>query len=154
VIELYEMGLTRALLRGGLRVRALFPYTQLVDAVLQRALEARRDGPALATQLFGTLLQDADLVAPRKGARALAAQFFDMLLQAANSGQPLNPTHYFWEYLITELDFPFLKRELVEKNPVGVPLVINWRNALRQSTDFPIEMIEEYLQAAARNRVF
>ena len=79
VIELYEMGLTRALLRGGLRVRALFPYTQLVDAVLQRALEARPDGPALAAQLFDTLLRDADLVAPRKGARALAAEFFDML---------------------------------------------------------------------------
>jgi lipopolysaccharide biosynthesis protein len=154
VIELYEMGLTRAFLSAGLRVRALFPYTQLVDAVLQRALEARPDRPALATQLFDTLLQDADLVAPRKGARALAAQFFDTLLQAANSGLPLNPTHYFWEYLITALDFPFLKRELVEKNPVGVPLVINWRNALRQSTDFPIEMIEEYLQTAARNRVF
>jgi lipopolysaccharide biosynthesis protein len=154
VIELYEMGLTRALLRGGLRVRALFPYTQLVDAVLQRALEARPAGPALAAQLFDTLLQDADLVAPRKGARALAAEFFDMLLRAANSGIPLNPTHHFWEYLITALDFPFLKRELVEKNPTGVPLVVNWRNALRQSTDFPIEMIEEYLQTAARNRVF
>lgn len=130
VIELYEVGLTRALLRAGLRVRALFPYTQLVDAVLRRALEGRPDEPALA------------------------ADYFDSLLRSANSGVPLNPTHYFWEYLITALGFPFLKRELIEKNPVGVPLVINWRNALRRSTDFPVEMIEEYLQTAARNRVF
>jgi hypothetical protein len=90
---------------------------------------------------------------PEKALERLPPSFLTCL-RAANSGIPLNPTHHFWEYLITALDFPFLKRELVEKNPAGVPLVVNWRNALRQSTDFPIEMIEEYLQTAARNRVF
>lgn len=130
VIELYEIGLTSALLRAGLRVRALFPYTELVDVVLRQAVEGRPEG-------YG-----------------LGADFFETLLQRVNSGVPLNPTHYFWEYLITRLGFPFLKRELIEKNPAGIPFVINWRNALRRSSDFPLEMIEEYLQTAARNRIF
>jgi hypothetical protein len=129
VVLLYEVGLSQALLKSGLRVKALFPYSQLVDAVLQRAL-AGRDG------------------------HPLGAKFFDMLVQEVNSGVPLNPTHYFWEYLITSLGFPFLKRELIERNPVGIPFVFNWRNALRQSSDFPLEVIDEYLQTAARNRVF
>jgi len=130
VILLYEVGLSQALLKSGLRVKALFPYSQLVDAVLRQAVKGRPEG------------------------HALGAAFFDTLLQNVNSGVPLNPTHYFWEYLITSLSFPFLKRELVEKNPVAIPFVINWRNALRESTNFPVEVIDEYLQTATRNRIF
>jgi hypothetical protein len=111
-------------------VKALFPYSQIVDAVLEQAMAGRPDG------------------------HALGADFFDMLLQKVNSGVSLNLTHYFWEYLITSLGFPFLKRELIERNPVGIAFVINWRNALRQSTNFPLELIDEYLQTAARNRIF
>jgi hypothetical protein len=85
-VLLYEVGLSKALLKSGLRVKALFPYSQLVDAVLEQAMAGRPDG------------------------HALGADFFDMLLQKVNSGVPLNPTHYFWEYLITSLGFPFLKR--------------------------------------------
>jgi hypothetical protein len=130
VVLLHEVGLSQALLKSGLRVKALFPYSQLVDAVLGQAIAGRPDG------------------------HPLGANFFDMLLQNVNAGVPLNPTHYFWEYLITTLGFPFLKRELIERNPVGIAFVINWRNAIRESTDFPIEVIDEYLQTAARNRVF
>jgi hypothetical protein len=129
-VLLYEVGLSQALLKSGLRVKALFPYSQLVDAVLEQVMAGRPDG------------------------HALGADFFDMFLQKVNSGVPLNPTHYFWEYLITSLDFPFLKRELIERTPVGIAFVINWRNALRQSTSFPLEVIDEYLQTAARNRIF
>ena len=55
---------------------------------------------------------------------------------------------------ITSLGFPFLKRELIERNPVGIAFVIDWRNALRQSTNFPLELIDEYLQTATRNQIF
>jgi lipopolysaccharide biosynthesis protein len=130
VVILYEVGLSQALLKSGLRLKALFPYSQLVDAVLGQAIAGRADH------------------------HKLGADFFDMLLQRVNSGIPLNPTHYFWEYLITSVGFPFLKRELIEKNPVAIPFVINWRNALRQSTNFPVDLIDEYLQTAARNRIF
>jgi Rhamnan synthesis protein F len=130
VILLYEVGLSQACLRSGLRVRALFRYSQLVDAVIGQAVAGRPDR------------------------NALGADFFDLLLKNVNSGIPLNPTHFFWEYLITSLGFPFLKRELIEKNPSAIPFLINWRNALRQSSDYPVENIDEYLQTTARKLIF
>jgi hypothetical protein len=134
VVLLYEVGLSQALLKAGLRVKALFPYNELVDAVFRQAVR--------------------QAVVGRPEGHALGAAFFDTLLQNVNSGVPLNPTHHFWEYLIASRGFPFLKRELIERNPIAIPFVINWRNVLRQSTCFPLEVIDEYLQTAARNRVF
>jgi hypothetical protein len=63
-------------------VKALFPYSQLVDAVLEQAMAGRPDG------------------------HALGADFFDMLLQKVNSGVPLNRTDYFWEYYIARFSIP------------------------------------------------
>ncbi|HEV2676084.1 MAG TPA: rhamnan synthesis F family protein [Aliidongia sp.] len=131
VIYKYEIGLSQAMLRGGLRLRALFPYRTLTKAVF-----------------------DCALVGPPKGVHPLRDEYFDRLFRSVNAGHPLNPTHYFWEYLITDLEFPFLKRELVEKNPAGVPLLSGWRSTIEQSSDYPVDLIEEYLQSTAKDRVF
>jgi lipopolysaccharide biosynthesis protein len=131
VIFQYEIGLSQLLVKQGFRVRALHPYRQLVEAVLAHSISA--------TASAGHPLRDG---------------FLANLLQNVNAGNPLNPTHYFWEYLVTNLECPFIKRDLLEKNPVGIPFLGNWRNAIAGASNYPIEFIEEYLQEASRNRVF
>jgi lipopolysaccharide biosynthesis protein len=131
VIFQYEIGLSQMLVKQGFRVRALHPYRQLVEAVLSHSLAGAG-----------------------AGSHPLRDGFLANLLQNINAGTPLNPTHYFWEYLVTDLNCPFIKRDLLEKNPVGIPFLGNWRNAIASASDYPVEFIEEYLQEASRNRVF
>jgi lipopolysaccharide biosynthesis protein len=131
VIFQYEIGLSQMLVKQGFRVRALHPYRQLVEAVLRQSL-----------------------VEAVPGSHPLREGFLANLLQNINAGEPLNPTHYFWEYLVTSLDCPFIKRDLLEKNPVGIPFLGNWRNAIANVSDYPVEFIEEYLQEASRHRIF
>jgi hypothetical protein len=39
---------------------------------------------------------------------------------------PLNPTHHLWRVLIERFGFPFLKTELVQRNPERLPGVDAW----------------------------
>lgn len=39
---------------------------------------------------------------------------------------PLNPTHHLWRVLIQRLGFPYVKTELVRRNPGGLPGVAAW----------------------------
>jgi len=134
VIFKYEIGLSQALLKAGLKLKALYPYRQLSEAVMNRAMANQGNGQSEFHPLLG--------------------DYFQHLLEGVNAGRPFNPTHYFWNYLILELRFPFVKRELLEKNPVGVPLLVQWRSAIEAISDYPVEMIEDYLQTAARNKIF
>ena len=107
VIFKYEIGLSQMLLKAGFRLRALNPYRQLTGAVLAR-------------------LQD-DAEAEK---HPLLDEHADNVLKHINLGVPLNPTHYFWDDLVTAFQCPFIKRDLLEKNPVGIPLLGNWRTAI------------------------
>jgi lipopolysaccharide biosynthesis protein len=147
VIYKYEIGLSQVLLRAGLRLRALYPYSQLVEeVVLSHAKTAPDPVPA----------------DPENMAAAIVSGYFDKmvtghfetLLNGINAGHPFNPTHFFWEHLVMIAGCPFIKRDLLEKNPVHVPLLANWRRAIASSSNYPIEMIDEYLQVATRDRVF
>jgi hypothetical protein len=40
---------------------------------------------------------------------------------------PLNPTHHLWRVLVERFGFPFIKTELVLRNPLGLPGVAAWR---------------------------
>lgn len=131
VVNKYEIGFSQAMLKGGLSLRALFPYRDLTKAVLDRTLA---ETPA--------------------GVHPLREEYFDRLFKSIDAGRPLNPTHYFWEYLIVDLGFPFLKRELVEKNPVRVPLLSGWRATIEKTSDYPVDLIEGYLQLVAKDAVF
>lgn len=125
VVFKYEVGMSQALLRGGLRLRALHPYPQLVQDVVLSNLENPPE-----------------------------SEYFERLLNGVNAGVPLNPAHFFWEHLITIARCPFIKRDLLESNPVGIPLLSTWRRAIASSSEYPIELIDEYLQVATRDRVF
>jgi hypothetical protein len=43
---------------------------------------------------------------------------------------PLNPTHHLWRVLIQRLGFPYLKTELVRRNPGRLPGVAAWADLL------------------------
>jgi hypothetical protein len=73
------------------------------------------------------------------------------LRTAAASRTALNPTSDLWRQLLLA-GFPFLKVELLRKNPTNVPDVADWRSVAAEIPGADLAMIERDLQLQMRNR--
>ena len=127
VVQRGELRLARWMRGRGHRVAALFGYHRLVAAALADAGgagAARRLPPAAAR-------------AGRRCRRRRAGA----LLRA----QPLNPTHHLWHALVRRLGFPFLKTELVRRNPGRLPGIDGWRALVPAEAPCPVPVIEAHL---------
>lgn len=131
IIEKYEIGLSRALSRAGLRCRAAYPYRRaaaaLIEAMVERGKDVESLDPARKT-------------------------FLQQIFRNVDQGIPLNSTHFFWDYMIVQMGFPFLKRDLLQRNPARIPLVSYWERVLRQSTEYDPDLILRHLEQSLRNR--
>jgi lipopolysaccharide biosynthesis protein len=132
IIRKYEVGLTQEAMRVGLRCSALFPQRRVAEAVSSAVLNNK-------------LLKSEALSEQH---RAYLLRMFD----AVNHGSPLNITHFFWDYLIADLGCPFLKRELLAFNPMGVPFLHQWQNVIKRTTDYDTDLIARHLEATIRDR--
>ncbi len=56
-----------------------------------------------------------------------------------------NPTHFYWDKLISTCRCPVLKRELVRHNPLGVPNVHRWREFVARHTAYDVSLIQDDL---------
>lgn len=133
VILKYEVGLTRALQKAGLRCAALFPYRQAASALSEAVLR-------------GGLLERKELSERHR-------EFANHVFTSVELGIPLNPTHYFWDYLIARAGCPFIKRDLLLKNPVGIPFLNQWERLIGEVTDYDPDLILRHLEVIAKNRV-
>ena len=131
VIARYEVGLTQALLMDGVACRALWSYQTLIGSTEDYLAEE--------------LGKDVD---PMVRSREIAIR---RIRHAVTGAVPLNPTADLWRQLL-RAGYPFLKIELLVRNPTGVPDVGDWRVALAEIPGADIDMIERDLQRRARNR--
>jgi len=65
-------------------------------------------------------------------------------MRAALRRRPLNSTHLFWRELVEELDFPFVKTDLLLRNPLGIADDLSWRSLLGGNRE-AAATIEEHL---------
>jgi lipopolysaccharide biosynthesis protein len=131
VIRHYEIGLTQALLRDGLTCTALFPYRVAAADLAMAAHAGQFEDRALTTTM-----QD----------------FFELVFDRVERGLPLNPMHQFWDHMIAVLRCPFIKRELLARNPAAVPHVHVWERLIRGVSSYDTRLIVRHLQLAARDR--
>ncbi len=61
---------------------------------------------------------------------------------AAFARVPFNPCHHLWRELVEGMGYPYLKTELIRRNPGKLPGVENWREVV-PAAELP--MIEEHL---------
>ncbi|HEX7390020.1 MAG TPA: rhamnan synthesis F family protein, partial [Acidiphilium sp.] len=118
VIGKYEVGMTQAMIKAGLRIAALWPYDMLTKLITRDQLDGylnadpgsvRTDPIDLTRWLHVLRLRDA--IARRK---------------------PLNPTSDLWRHLLLS-GYPFIKRELLRDNPTRVEDVGDWADVLRDT---------------------
>jgi lipopolysaccharide biosynthesis protein len=135
VILHYEVGMTRAMLKYGLRCAALYPYKDLIARIDPAAIVKRgKDEP-----------EDSDpFVINRK-------THLTHLLYSASHRVPMNPTAELWRQMM-EVRFPFIKRELLRDNPARVIDLVDWREVARATYDADFSAIEEDLQKVLRDK--
>ncbi|PWB83040.1 MAG: hypothetical protein C3F11_08665 [Methylocystaceae bacterium] len=111
VIAEGEIGLSKALMAEGFRIKALFDYETVSSAWIrgyETTTQLVRDLPGLPF----------DNAASYK--KALLERL-DFVVSHVLAGNPMNPSHFFWDTLVEEFGFPFIKRELITVNPCDVP---------------------------------
>ncbi|MDB5374955.1 MAG: Rhamnan synthesis protein [Belnapia sp.] len=107
VIQRGELRFSRWMRRRGHRVAALFGYQRLVAATLADPVELAHLAAA------HPLLRRLERLSPEARATALQDQL-------------LNPSHHLWQTLVRRLGFPFVKTELVRRNPGRLLGVAGW----------------------------
>ncbi|OGV76700.1 MAG: hypothetical protein A3K19_18105 [Lentisphaerae bacterium RIFOXYB12_FULL_65_16] len=136
VVSRYEMGLTQTAIRAGLPVAVLCPYGDAVKAGREK-IEARY------AKLVG---------AERYATRLPEAWYCKKVLTRCLDGIPMDPMHFFWDALIDPLGCPFIKRELLSRNPMAVPNVNEWEPIVRAASSYDTQMIHRHLQRIVRQR--
>jgi lipopolysaccharide biosynthesis protein len=126
VVRRGELRLARWMERRGHAVAALFGYRRLIEAALADPAEVAR--LAASHPLLGGLA-----ALPREARLAL--------LEA----RPLNPTQHLWTTLVRRLGFPFLKTELVRRNPGSLPDVASWASLVAAEAPCPAPVIDAHL---------
>lgn len=127
----YEIDLTRVLMRAGFRCKALFPHRAVATDIVR---QTQRDEPT----------KDEKQSSVDRNRHKVARLIED--------GVPLNATHFFWRDLIERHGYPFLKRELLEKNPMDIPDLVLWKDVVDARPGYDTELIVQHLEHAVRRR--
>lgn len=133
VVSNYEIGLTQKLLNAGLKCKPLWTYNDLIDRVVNESVDHE-----LKVSEHDPMMQ-MRLAANRRLRKAIAHR------------APLNPTADLWRQLL-QAGFPFLKVELIRKNPTDVPDVADWHYIVASIPGADPEIIERDLKQNIRNR--
>ncbi|MFV3126352.1 rhamnan synthesis F family protein [Niveispirillum sp. KHB5.9] len=134
VVKYGEIGLTQFFMRHGLRCQALFPYREMVARVSSR----------IETYLLETK--------PEKD--PVRYRYLEMLSRFLREGVALNQTHYFWDELLVTMRCPFIKRDLLQRNPVAIPFLHHWEALLKEVSPYDGKLIVKHLEHSMRNRVY
>lgn len=119
IVNAYEVGITQAMVKGGLRCAALWPYEKLIKLVsrdeLEKLIVAEESELGKADPI--QITRKLQVLRIRDGVARRVA---------------LNPTSDLWRQLLLS-GFPFIKRELLRDNPTKVEDVGDWVEVVRDS---------------------
>jgi hypothetical protein len=127
LVQVGEIRLARWMLRRGHRVAAVFGYDRLIEAAVADPAERHR--------LMGSHAKLRNLERlPRDRAIALLHKW------------PLNPSQHLWHLLVSKFADPFVKTELVLRNPGRLPGVGAWPTLVPADAPCPLPMLEAHLR--------
>jgi lipopolysaccharide biosynthesis protein len=132
VIRKHEIGMASEMRKAGLRSQAVFPYRELLSDFFTRMGDAS--------------ILEADRLLPSH------RKFLKRIYEHVELGAPLNVTHFFWDRLISHFGFPFIKREILQKNPSALPSLYLWEKLLNDASDYDTAMITRHLEFTMRGR--
>jgi hypothetical protein len=139
IIRHCEIGFTGAMARGGARCAAIFPSAALLDAREIERLER---------------IIDEDHVARGQNSRvhAEAIHASHILRSTRRQTSPLNPSVDLWRQLI-QAGYPFLKRELLLRNPTRVADVFEWEEVVSAALNADPQPLAEEIRRSLGTRL-
>ncbi len=123
-INQHEVGLSQKLIRAGLRVETVFSYARTREAYLKKINQSARKNAFISKRVA----------------------------HHTKDGTPLNATHFYWDVLIKQFKYPFIKRDLLIDNSQRIENLFTWRNLVSTVSQYDISMIDRHLRGLVRNR--
>jgi hypothetical protein len=117
VVRAYEVGVTQAMMKGGLRCAAIWNYESLIKLVNREELHKLVAGG----EGDGADADPVELTRKRQ---------FMNIRDGVAKRVALNPTSDLWRQLLLS-GFPFIKRELLRDNPTKVADVADWKEVVQ-----------------------
>lgn len=127
LVQMGEIRLARWMRRRGHRVAAVFGYDRLIQAAVA--------DPAERLRLMGSNAKLRNL--DQLDADQAVALLYEW---------PLNPTHHLWHVLATKFGDPFVKTELVLRNPGQLPDVETWPAVVPPNSPCSLPMLTAHLK--------
>ncbi len=124
IVQRGELSLARAMRAAGHRVAAWHRYDDLLGIALADPVERAYLARALPAWLAG--------VDPARE-------------RAILTDRPLNPAHHLWRVLSGPAGCPFIKTELVRRNPGRLPDVEDWPDLVPPDSPCPVPMLRAHL---------
>jgi hypothetical protein len=134
IVQRGELGLTRYMLARGHKVMALFGYQRIAAAIASDKAER--------LALIGADKRLASLI-------SMPDHLQEAAVIEALRDRPLNLTHHLWAQLIRRFGFPFLKTDLISRNPHRLDGTERWRELVGPDSPCPAGVIAEHLRRQA-----
>jgi len=131
VIRKHEIGITTDARRAGLSTKALFRYRELLASFIKQINDTK-------------ILKNENFPSSHR-------KILEHILEHAQHGAPLNSSHFFWDQLILA-GYPFIKREVLQGNPMNLPSLYKWQQLLQAASAYDTELINDHLETAMRGR--
>lgn len=138
IVKRYEVGVTQAMMRAGLRCAALWNYEALTAM-------AGRDALSRLLEEDETDLGKVDPL------HAMRRKQLLHIRERMAERVALNPTSDLWRQLLLA-GFPFIKRELLRDNPSGVRDVGDWAELVRETLGADPEPIRRELRLMLKGK--
>jgi hypothetical protein len=138
IVHKYEIGITQAMMAGGLSCNALWAYDMLLRMVNREELEK-------LIELEASELGKNDPIQITRKLQILRIR------DGAARRVPLNPTSDLWRQLLVT-GFPFIKRELLRDNPSKVQDVGDWAEVVRDILGADPEPIRQDLRLMLKGK--
>jgi lipopolysaccharide biosynthesis protein len=126
----YEVGLSQALLRAGLRGGVLCSYRDLSRVVI----DAVRGGA-----LNGDRLDERQ-------------QHLRDAYELVQFGKPFDLSAYLWDYMIAHMGYPFIKRAHFLRRGLRAPYISHWQSVVARESGYDTDLIVRHLEATLKNR--
>jgi hypothetical protein len=126
LIQRGEIRLARWMRRRGHRVAVVFGYDRLMRSVVADRAERKR------------------LAASHRRLRSLDRLSDEAALTLLRECPP-SPMHHMWRVLTTRFGAPFLKTELILRNPWHIPEVADWLAVVPPDAPCPVAVIQAHL---------
>lgn len=124
-----ELALTAAAIQASIPLRVLFP--------IERIEQEAAANSASYGALRNVLREDAT--------HTSETSVLEQLQHLA-----LNPTFHFWRCLVECLGFPFVKAELLRRNPASIPDIDDWPQLVTSDSPVSVQEVRDHLGEGVR----